>query len=82
MTMIRPPGDSTRHISPISAAGECVISSAWATMMRSMEPSRSGSWSTSTSADEERPDEGQFTTPCAAGMKAMVRIASPRKGPR
>ena len=51
-------------------------------MIRSIEPSRSGNWSTSTSADEDRPDEGQFTTPCAAGMKATVRMASLRNGPR
>ena len=36
----------------------------------------------SASAVTERPLEGQFTTPCVAGMKASVRSAMTWTGPR
>ncbi len=41
-----------------------------------MQPFGSGIIVASTSAAAERPEEGQFTTPCSAGMKASTRTAS------
>ncbi len=36
----------------------------------------------STSAEDDKPEAGQFTTPCSAGMKASTRTASSRKTSR
>ena len=82
MTIARPPGASTRHVSSSTALGCSAVSSACAISARSIEASGSGSMSPSTSAEDERSVDGQWTTPCAAGMKASVRCASSRKRSR
>ena len=50
--------------------------------MRSIEASGSGSSSSKTRAVAESAPGGQFTAPCAAGMKAKLRSASALKSSR
>jgi len=81
ITIMRPPSASTRHTSRSIARNASLDSTACTSSTRSMERSGSGMCVSSPSAVALRAS-GQWSTPCSAGITAMVRSASPCHRPR